>query len=1060
MSALLKFELSNYFKKPAVYLLLSGLIILGFLIGFRQLSLSTGPEIHKNSPYAVAHMIGFLSLLGIFISTLLAALTLFKEKDTGFNLLLYATPLTKTSYLWSRFNFVFIISSIALFVTVVGFALGQLADPDHSVYGQFSFYLYFQPVLLLILPNALLCTSIVCSVAWLTQNKLIVYLSGLFLYIIYMILLLYSGSPLMAGGLPQSPDIIALAARIDPFGLSAFYQQTNPWTLQQKNNQAISFSGSLFQNRMMYLALAFVILVLVWKTFRLSVNSKQKKAAASVDVGQETKDRIYKPAKVSVSGFEYQFQSLTSLIRLDLNFIMRGIPFLLTAVLLIFFMGMEFYGTIDQGIRLPEQYASTALMVNRIIYNLPGMLILVVLFYSNELYWRSSSNRINLIEDSTPIGAVVPFSAKWISLSCLILVLLTLVIGSGIVFQFVYQYLEIKWTVYLMLYLLIGAPLMIAAAIILVIQKRVNHRWFGLIAACIVIFLLATSIGKSIGLTHPLLRFVGAYTGKYSDMNGWDAYLPAFFWRLCFGCSVTLLLVILLLKFKLMKETSVRISLILLTSFTLLSGIYIQQQLRRQNVADLLDKQQEYEVMFRKFAELPQPTVTAIKTKVELYPDRNAYHVVGIYTLLNATQKPIDSILLTFDEAITMEQARYISSKEQIAINHKAGFIHLKKPLQPGDQASFQFSFAYNWDGFNGHEAFNAIANNGSFIRLSNYFPRFGYQSGLEIDNLQERRKRHLGSPTPLKTLEAPRASADDFVRLDMTIGVNHGQTAVGVGELIGQWKKGGRNYYRYQIPEPIPFRFGLAAANYHITRRTYKGKSIEVYSDPEHFENVFHLIENAVRTLDYCQKNFSPYPFKTIRFVEVSSFTEGFAGTAYPATIFMTENMIFHTNLKGDKGQDVINELAGHELSHQWWGAGQLVPDDREGSKLLTETLAMYTELMLVKHSIGDKRVLDNVAMHRGIYLNEKGFSKETPLYKVRPEDIHLHYSKGLVVMYQLTKLVGEKNVNQALREVLRKHAYPNSRPISTDLIEELYMVSKPATHKQIDHLFKQTGL
>jgi hypothetical protein len=30
-----------------------------------------------------------------------------------------------------------------------------------------------------------------------------------------------------------------------------------------------------------------------------------------------------------------------------------------------------------------------------------------------------------------------------------------------------------------------------------------------------------------------------------------------------------------------------------------------------------------------------------------------------------------------------------------------------------------------------------------------------------------------------------------------------------------------------------------------------------------------------------------------------------------------MTEDLIFHANIKADRQQDVINELAGHELSH-----------------------------------------------------------------------------------------------------------------------------------------------
>jgi hypothetical protein len=120
---------------------------------------------------------------------------------------------------------------------------------------------------------------------------------------------------------------------------------------------------------------------------------------------------------------------------------------------------------------------------------------------------------------------------------------------------------------------------------------------------------------------------------------------------------------------------------------------------------------------------------------------------------------------------------------------------------------------------------------------------------------------------------------------------------------------------------------------------------------------------------------------------------------------------MIFSANINADQNQDVVNELAGHELSHLWWGNSQISPDRREGGRLLTETLAMYTELMLVKKMHGKKRVLENVRMHLGIYLNERGYTEEQALYKVQYGNIHLLYSKGLVVMYQLTELIAKKS-------------------------------------------------
>jgi hypothetical protein len=973
-------------------------------------------------------MIGLLSLSSIFIVTLFAVQILFKEQDAGFSLILYATPISKTTYVFSRFAAMFGLSSCCLILLIAGYCAGQINS------GQFNCWYYIQPVLIFAIPNLFLCSAVVCSVAWLSRNKLIVYLSGLFMYIIYMVMLLYSGSPMMAGSLPQSPEMMELSAKTDPFGLSAFYQQTNIWTLTQKNFKSVEFSGNLLLNRLCYLLLSTLLLLIAFKKLKLRIpESRSRKREQS----EENPNISYDPVPGIPQGFVYQLQVLRSYVSLDIRVIIKSIPFVLISTGLIFYLSMEFYGSIDQGIRIPEQYASTALMVNRIIYNLPGILLLILLFYAHELYWRSNDYRFSIIENSTPASNTTWLLSKWISLAVLIILLTTIIICTGITFQIIYQYNKIEWLVYADLYWLIDVPLMICAGTILSIQSIISNKWAGLLVSCLVMFLLATSLGKSIGITHPLLRFAAPYSARYSDMNGWDDYFSAFSWKILYGICVVSLLA---LKYR-------RLSLVALVC----SGTYIFLSYHRN---DPLDKQQAYEQQYRKFSSLLQPDITNVKTNVDLYPEKNAYTVRGEYLLRNNNKQPVSELLVNFDDDTQAEQATYITAHEKTSFNKRTGFIHLKHPLMPGDSAYFSFSFSYHWNGFTGHQAFNAIVNNGTFIRLSNYFPRFGYQADREISLTTERQQRHLGEPTPLRKLEAPRSNFDDFIKLDMTVSTSAGQTVIGVGNLISQWNYRGRNYFRYQTDTPGPFRFGLSSAAYTVQKVNHHVISIEVYYDYRHFENVKHLITNAIKTLDYCQQNFGPYPYKTIRFAEVSSFTQGFAGTAYPATIFMTEDIIFHDNLKGDKGQDVINELAGHELSHQWWGVNQLVPDEREGSKLLTETLAMYTELMLVKHSIGQQRMLDNVNMHQGIYLNEKGFAREEPLYKVRPESIHLHYSKGLVTMYRLTELIGEENVNKALRSLLRKHAYPNPRPVSTDLLQELYEVGNPT---QIDDLFKK---
>ena len=462
--------------------------------------------------------------------------------------------------------------------------------------------------------------------------------------------------------------------------------------------------------------------------------------------------------------------------------------------------------------------------------------------------------------------------------------------------------------------------------------------------------------------------------------------------------------------------------------------------------------------MYRPYQQFPQPVITNVKTTVDLYPNENNYAVQGQYTLVNKTGVSIDSLLVYIDRRAKLNSVE-IPNAEMVKedLVHRHYWYSLSKPLQPGDSTTMQFQFSSSWSPFNGHTPFNSIIDNGSFMRISRYYPLLGYQPDNEIGNQEERTKRGMPTPTEVPKLESKDTSTYDFIHLDAVVSTSSDQTAVGVGELVGSWSKDERNYFHYKTPIPIEFRFAFSSAKYAVKKEQHKGIQIEVYYHPQHSENVNQLIANAKNTLAYCEDNFGPYPFKVIRFAEVSGFVEGFNATAYPATIFMLENLAFHSDLTKGNDQDVINELAGHELSHQWWGTSQLAPDEREGSRVLVETLAMYTELMLYQKAHGLERAVGTVAMHRGFYLSARSFSKEVPLYKANPDQIHLFYNKGTVIMHQLRWLIGEDSVNKALNSLLLKHAYPKKMPTTIDLMNAFYAVSKVEAHAAIDEMFKQ---
>jgi len=1051
MKTIIAFDLKSYSKNWRFLFLILTLIFLGFF-GGSNASFTLRENLAYNSPYQVAFITTFLSLTSLFFSTLFTAQLALKEIDYNLNLIYFSLPISKKQLLWSRFISIFILSFGFTLLLTISFFVGRESAVNGMKTIDFNIFFYLLPILFFTLINTFFILSITTAVAWFTKNKLFVYVSGLLLYVFYMVTLLFSSSPFMANQLPQSKQAQFISAIFDPFGLSAYFYQTSHLSVDQRNNELLSLSGILLINRISILLISILLLVLVTKKFSISKKVKSAKAIQSSNKVATSLPFTFVPTEKST---KIKLQALLSFLKINWIYVVKSIPFVLIILSLLFVVGMEMYAEIEKGIRLPQKYATSGLMVSTIIQNFYVLGALVLVFYGNDLYWRSKNSNFYFIEASTT-NYKLKFWSIWLTLTALAIVFTIILIFEGIIFQFLFNYPKIEWNVYLSTFIFTTFPLILVGGFTLIFQKLIQNKYLSLAVSGVFILLMTTSLGKSI-VKYPLLKFLYTISFDYSDMNGFGSYEKAFVLRLFFGFLIVLFLLYVIHQ---NKKSIAKISFWLVTfcSIGLISFIgnsiisnYIP---KAKNSIEI--QQANYEKQFRIFQNKPQPTITDVTTRVDLFPSKNAYSIKGNYILENKTQLPIREILFNFSDDFKIKKAVLHTENGVVLVTEQYQIIRLKKALIPNQKISFDFELFYQWKPINGHQSFNAIIENGSFMRISRYYPQIGYNASNEIEEEAIRKQFQLGKCTPIKPLKTPKIANDDFISLDMTVSTETNQIVIGVGELIKQWKEKDRNVFQFKTGA-IPFRFAISSANYAVKKETYKGKSFEVYYHPTHYENIAHLIKNAKITMDYCEANFGKYPFKTIRFAEVSSFTQGFNATAYPATIYMTENMAFHCNILADQQQDVINELAGHELAHLWWGNSQIDPDDREGNVMLTETLAMYTELMLLKKMYGKKKIEENVKMHQDIFESEKGFSGDTPLIKVTGEKTHISYSKGAVAMYKLSELIGEKQVNMALRNFLTKHKHPKPKPISTDFLVEVYKISNPKFHKKIKELFEK---
>lgn len=1067
LNNLLKFEAYYQSRKPLFWISLISFVAIGFLLG--STSGITFPNVLKNSPYEVTYLVGLLSLASIFPITFAVAETILRENETQFDAIIYALPVSKNTYLSGRIISLTVVAFVTLTAAVVGLYLGHiLMWPAGEKIGPYVLQHYLWPLLVLALPNMMLSLAILCSTAWLTRNKLLIYISGLLIYILYIAGSIFSNSPLIAGSAPASPEATSVFARLDPFGMAAFFEQTRYWTAVQRNTELLELRENFLVNRMLWVAISVMVLSVSYRRFSFQTRlSGRLRRGATIELPQEK--LTYRPTAIDVASKHHYLTSLFSTVRIDLASILKGIPFPLILLLWTGLMGIELLNGVSGDPRLGENFATTGIMITTIMAVLPFFAILVILFYSSELIWRARAFRFAPIENATPTPPGVPMLAKILALAAIPFFLILYSCLLAILVQLYKGFWLIDYSLFLSLFYFLGLPLLLMIVLVVVLQVVIPHKYLGLLVATVVLLVSCSSIGKMIGVSHPLLRYANPLAVPYADLNGFGNYVVAFHWQMiCWGAFAVFLFSLVSLYHTRKSLGGSKIALLVTSLVVFLisaSFIFYQTNIKYPSYSarEVNDWKQAYERQFKRYENFPQPTIMTVQTRVDLYPREQRYRVEGTYQLANNTGKGIDSLLIYIDQQTRLKSLSIQGARE---IGDLAPYGHywyrLGKTLRPGEKILMAFAFTSEWSPFKGHVPFNSIIGNGTFLRISNYYPALGYNAENEISSNLERQERGMPAQSPLPRLETPTPVPYDyrFIHLDAIVSTEGDQTVIGPGELVSRWTRKGRSYFRYRTPEPVPFRFAFSSARYAVRRDQYKDITIEVYYDERHGQNVKRLLEDAKKTLKYAERNFGKYPYKVVRFAEVSAFAEGFAATSYPSTSYMKEDGGFNAKITPESRNGVINELAGHELAHQWWGCAQTAPEYKEGGWVLTETLAKYTELMLFQKAQGREAVLEKVRQHTDIYLSSRSFSEEPPLYKTTYETPHLPYDKGLIVMYQLQQLVGEKTINKALTSLLAKHRYPNPPADTRDLLQELYLVSPQRTHANIDELFKQVVL
>ena len=293
----------------------------------------------------------------------------------------------------------------------------------------------------------------------------------------------------------------------------------------------------------------------------------------------------------------------------------------------------------------------------------------------------------------------------------------------------------------------------------------------------------------------------------------------------------------------------------------------------------------------------------------------------------------------------------------------------------------------------------------------------------------------------------------------DITVTTDADQTPIAPGYKVFDQTRGGRRTARFVTEAPILQYFSIQSARYAVRSERYQGIDLSVYYDPQHGRNVARMLRALEASLDYYQANFSPYQFRQARIVEFpdyAQFAQSFAGT-FP----WSEGLGFIADYRDPTRIDLVTYVAAHEFAHQWW-AHQIVGADQQGATVLSETLAQYSALRVMRRLYGPDQIRKFLKYELDGYLRSRGgeVAAEQPLEKVEDQG-YIHYRKGSLVMYRLADEIGEDAVNRALRSLLAKYAFKAAPyPTALDLVAALRAQAGADKQDLITDLFEKITL
>lgn len=1082
------FEFQYRLRRPAVYVYFAlSLVFVALAFANGAMPLDEGQWI--NGTVAIEFYFGIMSMLMMIVNSSIMGVGLHRDIEYNTRDYYFSYPITRAGYFWGRFLASFVLVILINASVLPGAWLGSILGKQTgwssaSDYGKNQLISYLYPFVTIAIPNLFFSASLFFGLVAFTKNIKVIYCAGILLFLGYMIANFFLRTS-------ASLNVIYLA---DPFAVNPINYEKLRMTISQKNLQLMELKGLLLWNRVLWMGVSSVVLLFTYWRFSFQKMSSSRKLIKA----DEALKNIAKPSgliHINFSG-KYNLHTFLTLVKIEMTNIFRDAYFWMIVIGGGIFLGFVFsHGPANFSVPEMPRTSMILFLFNQIFLM---FVFCIIVFYAGEIVHREKDTGYAIISDALPPSTNILHASKLASLFLLTLFLSITPMVIGLLVQgwmrFPFVNLRLYLTTLLGVTFLRGLTMSMLAYFLHVL---INRKFVALgVAICLwLLILLAEQSGF---LTYRLFLYGSIPFFAPSDLDGIGHMLRAsFFINLFWILAGSILLLVAYMfyirgflsgvkdRLQLARERfgrSAALVFFVLIVLFLTMGAFNYYNINVKNHYYTYKEENLHAAILEKrlkhWQYLPKPGVRSLELNADLYPSKQFANFKALVTIENRGLQPIDSILLdgdnvesfqiSFQDKVLPFECPVLFARGKYNLlgpsldSSSYRIYHLPYSLKKGDSMKLVVN------SFVSHEYFSNglygvdILHNGTFSNLG--LPGLGYDDDEEMRRNDMRKK--FGLPNreeefPVGMEEAGKnqllTGSTGITSFLLTVSTEADQTAIAPGNKIAAWKDKDRNYVKYGFNSPGAYGpFVLISARYlekvdSVELPGGRFVGIHAFHDPSGRLNLDRFMNALKAGLLSYSKQFGNYPFSQFNLVESTIYTPGTYTTAGLETF--NERFGWSARFPNNPSFDIGFYVVNHELAFQWWRS-MIVPSHTRGSEVISVGIPNYVALALTEQKFGAANMGSLMESQFGEFKWGRGITvyNQRPLLKAT--NWYDCNQRAAIVMRGLQSLIGENQMNMALREFLDSFSFKKDPPYAS--CEDLYGFFKKHTPDSLQYYLR----